>query len=232
MVQHYPMAVRLQGKECLVVGGGTVAYRKVASLLACGAYVRVVSPVIEVEMQSLVTQGVIQHQAKEVEEEDLSGVFLVIGATDQREVNRQVSEWAVARNLLVNIVDQPEDCNFIVPAVHRVGSLTLTVNTDGKSPALAARVRRELAEHYPYAYAVALEWLGEIRVYLLTHLADGALRRQILLGVVEGEWLIHLQAGNGEMALQWLVEHFPVYGDGESLWTRLHTIWDEMRDGF
>lgn len=230
MVQHYPIAVRLQGRDCLVVGGGTVACRKVAALLACEARVRVVSPELDAELQAWVESGEVLHQAKEIEEGDLSGAFLVIGATDQREVNRRVSEWAFARNLLVNIVDQPEDCNFIVPAVHRAGSLTLTVHTDGKSPALAAKVKRELAERYPAAYAVALEWLGETRAYLLTHVADGARRRQIQLEMVEGEWLSYLLAGDGERALRWLMEHFPDVGDG--LWRgRLQAIWKEMRDG-
>lgn len=231
MMQHYPIAVCLQGKECVVVGGGAVANRKVEALLACGACVRVVSPVLGLELQGLVVQGKIQHQEKNVDEADLRGAFLVIGATDQREVNRQVGMWASAQNVLVNIVDQPEDCNFIVPAVHRAGSLTLTVSTDGKSPALAARIKRELAEQYSDSYAMALDWLGEIRAHLMAHLTDRALRRQMLLEVVEGEWLVDLQAGEGEKALQWLKEHVQEIGDEELLWTRLHTIWEERRDG-
>lgn len=231
MGQYYPIALRLTGKECLVVGGGEVAFRKAEGLLECGARVRVVSPVLCTELQRLAEDGRVQHCGRDVEEEDLAGAFLIIGATDQREVNRRVGEWAAARQQLVNIVDQPGDCNFILPAVHRVGALTLTVNTDGKSPALAAKIRRELAERYTGAYAVALEWLGEIRFYLLAHLREGAKRREILLRMAGGEWLILLQAGDGEGALRWLAEHLPEVGDAELLWTRLQRVWEEMRDG-
>lgn len=167
-MQTYPVFVLITGKPCLVVGGGSVAERKVQDLLQAGARVTVVSPVLTPALAAQAGTGEIRHLQGDFQEELVAGMALVIGATDDMEVNARVSAAAQARGIWVNIVDQPDLCTFIVPAQVRRGDLTLAISTGGASPALARRIREELEDHFGPEYGPYLALMQAVRSQVLT----------------------------------------------------------------
>lgn len=164
---YYALSLNLTGRKCLVVGGGRVAERKVKSLLECNAKVTVVSPEATDILKELAQAGKIGYEAREYCEDDLEQVFVAISATDSQELNRKVAQDCFARNIPINVVDDPEYCSFIVPAVVRRGDLTISISTGGKSPALAKKIRQELEQQYGNEYAILLEYLGRARELVL-----------------------------------------------------------------
>jgi precorrin-2 dehydrogenase/sirohydrochlorin ferrochelatase len=141
---YYPVALDLNGKSVLVVGGGNVAERKVESLLAYNALIHIISRDLTYKLQSLVESGKIHRIDESFTEKHLEGILMVVAATDNKELNHRVSECAVKKGLLINAVDQPADCNFFFPSVVKKGDLSIAISTSGKSPALAKRIREEL----------------------------------------------------------------------------------------
>jgi precorrin-2 dehydrogenase/sirohydrochlorin ferrochelatase len=177
MPGYYPMFVDLQGKRCLVVGGGDIATRKVQGLLDADARVVVVSPTLCQALATLVAQGVIAHQPRPFRADDVLGCTLVIGATDQSEVNMAVSKAARAHDVWVNVVDTPESCDFIAPAIVRRGALQIAISTGGHSPTLAKRIRMQLEEVYGPEYGKLLEKLGRERGRIRQLIRDPGLRK-------------------------------------------------------
>jgi len=175
-----PMFVKLQGRECLVVGGGMIAESKVQSLLAAGARVRLVAPRVTTALAEHARLSSITWVAREFEVADLAGVFLVIAATNNDEVNELVFRQADRRNVLCNAVDQPPRCHFYFPAVVRRGHLQIAVSTSGLSPALAQRIRKDLEHQFGAEYEEWLERLGRVREWLMRKDRDPE-RRKLLL---------------------------------------------------
>jgi precorrin-2 dehydrogenase/sirohydrochlorin ferrochelatase len=167
MSRFYPILVDLQGKKALVVGGGKVAQRKIESLLEYGVSVHVIARELTAELEQLRSRKRIELLGGEFSEAHLEGVFLVIAATDDALLNRRVSQEAQKRGLLVNAVDQPADCNFIVPSVLSRGDLLIAVSTSGKSPAFARKVRLELDQHFGKEYGFFLNLMGNLRKEIL-----------------------------------------------------------------
>lgn len=163
----YPVNLDIGGKLCLVVGGGPVAARKVRGLLAAGARVRVISPVLHARLEALLAQEGIEWQRKPFAAEDVEGAFLVFAATDQPEVQAAVLEAARSLNLLVNMADNPADCDFQVPAVLRRGDLSISIATNGTTPAVAALVRRQLETMIGEEYGVLTTLVGALREEIL-----------------------------------------------------------------
>ncbi len=167
----YPITlVHLHRVRCLVIGGGKVAARKVAGLLATGAQVVVLSPVLCERLEILATRGDIEVMRRDYCSGDLEETFLVIAATDDPSVNHQVWEEAQARGVLINVVDDPAHCTFIAPAVVRQGPLTLAISTGGRCPALARHLREQLEQEFDPAYGRFVELLGELRERTITAL--------------------------------------------------------------
>jgi precorrin-2 dehydrogenase len=154
----YPVNLDISGALCLIIGGGGVASRKVDSLLPCDAEIRVISPEVCARIASLAKAGVLEWQQRDYNRGDLDGAKLVFAATDNPEIQEQIVTEAGAAEVLVNVIDMPEACTFQVPASFRQGGLLLTVATGGGSPALAARIRRDLEASYgpEYGQLVAL----------------------------------------------------------------------------
>ncbi|TLM99451.1 bifunctional precorrin-2 dehydrogenase/sirohydrochlorin ferrochelatase, partial [bacterium] len=144
MSNLYPVCLDLRRKKCLVAGGGKVAERKIRALLDCGAEVYVVSPQLTTELAGMARTGEIVHIERNYTTTDLENAFLVISATDDEKTNRRVAGDCLERNILINVVDDPANCNFIVPAVFRQGALSISVSTEGKSPMLARKIREDL----------------------------------------------------------------------------------------
>jgi len=167
-MRYYPVSLDIKNRKCLVVGGGSVGTRKVKTLLECGAKVTVVSPGVSGQLLELANNGLIVLEKRPYREADLDGMFLVIGTTDDEELNRQISIDAEKLNMLCNIADSPEVCNFILPSIVNRGDLTISISTSGKSPALAKKLRIELEEKFGNEYAEFLRLMGAIRKKLLS----------------------------------------------------------------
>ncbi|MEW6066577.1 MAG: precorrin-2 dehydrogenase/sirohydrochlorin ferrochelatase family protein [Bacillota bacterium] len=189
MENLYPIYLKLAGQLCLVVGGGKVAERKVGSLLECGARVRLVSPAVTSQIEEWANQGKLELRQRQYQTGDLEGAFLVFAATNQEEVNRRVSEECLSRNLAVNVVDDPPRCNFFVPSVIRRGKLSIAISTSGASPALAAKIRRQLERQFGPEYEEFMEILADLRRQVLAGEADIQQRKQIFSHLVESDIL-------------------------------------------
>ncbi len=158
-----PVFLNVRQRDCLVVGGGGVAARKSAMLHAAGARVVVVAPELAPEIAERVQAGVYQHRARHFEPSDLDGMALAIAATDDEAVNREVSELARARNLPVNVVDNPPLCSFIVPSMVDRSPVQIAVSTGGASPVLARLVRTRLESQIPAGFGKLGALLNEFR---------------------------------------------------------------------
>src|SRR5438270_8996957 len=160
----YIACLRLKGRRCVVVGGGPIGLEKVEGLLACDGEVTLVAPEAVDELRELAEEGSIRWKRREYAgPQDLEGVFIVIASTDSTDVNIRIYEDAERRAMLVNIVDVPPLCNFILPAIVRTGPLAIAISTAGASPALAKRIKREIAEKYGEPYARLAEMLNDAR---------------------------------------------------------------------
>jgi precorrin-2 dehydrogenase/sirohydrochlorin ferrochelatase len=167
MQKYYPINVDVRGRDCLVVGGGAVGARKVSTLLECGAHVTVISPETVPDVDRLFEAGKIDLKRRGFSPADLEGRFLVIGATDDVTLNRQISAEAEKRKMLCNIADFPEGCNFILPAVVRRGDLLIAISTSGNSPAFARTLRKQIESGYGPEYGRFLDLMGALRARLL-----------------------------------------------------------------
>ena len=166
-MSFYPICLDLEGKACVVVGGGRVAERKVVGLISCSAKVSVISPELTEELVSLHNADIIKWINREYRPGDLEKAFLVIAATDDVGTQKQVFEEAAALDLLLNVADVPQRCNFILPATVRQGDLMISISTAGKSPALARKLRMELEKRFGVEYRVLVNILGAIRSEIL-----------------------------------------------------------------
>jgi precorrin-2 dehydrogenase / sirohydrochlorin ferrochelatase len=167
-MRYYPVNLDIRNRKCLVVGGGDVGTRKVMTLLDCGAKVVVVSPDVNEKIEELSNKGLIKLQRRGFKPTDLDKMFLVIGATDNPELNRQIHNEAEGLGMLCNIADRPEVCNFILPAIVNRGDLIIAISTSGKSPAFAKKMRKDLEKKFGTEYAEFLTLMGGIRNKLLS----------------------------------------------------------------
>ena len=193
---YYPVSLNIRGKKCVVIGGGKVALRKVKALLENGAEVQVISLSLCPELSELGRTKAIKVLLKEYEPTDIRDVFLVIAATDKNSTNQKVATEARRQKILVNVVDTPEQSDFIVPSGLRRGNLTIAVSTNGVSPALARKVRTRLEQSFGEEYTSLTSLIKEVRSELkekgITISDDGwqrALDLDLLLGLLQnGQW--------------------------------------------
>jgi len=163
-VIYYPVFLNVKGKKCIVVGGGEVALRKTEVLLEHGAKVEVVSPELCPELAELGQSGEINTVSREYKAGDLKNAFVAIAATDNGEINRRVVAEARKMAVLVNVVDDAENSDFIAPSYLRRGDVAIAISTSGKSPALARKIRSRLEEELGDEYALLADLIGEVRV--------------------------------------------------------------------
>jgi len=168
IMSYYPIFVELEGKTALVVGGGSVARRKVETLLEHGASINIISRELTDKLKELIEGGKIRKIGEDFKDEHLDGVFAVFAATDDKQLNHKISESAQKRGLFVNAVDQPADCNFIVPSIVKRGDLSIAISTSGKSPALAKKIRKELETQFGSEYETFLILMGRLREEILS----------------------------------------------------------------
>jgi len=198
MPGYYLMALDVEGKKCVVAGGGKVAARKALRLLEAGAQVVMVSVEFEGEILNLPD---VHLKRKEYETDDLEGALLVIAATGDPEVNAKISRDARARGILVNVADEPKLSDFTVPAVMRRGNLLIGVSTSGASPAVASSIKEELEKQFGEQYGVYLEVIGELRSRVISEFPPGEKRREILRALARPEHMVTLKE-KGEEAFR------------------------------
>jgi siroheme synthase-like protein len=162
-IPFYIACLKLEGRKCLVIGGGDIGLEKVEGLLACNGEVTLVAPDAIEPLRELAAEGSIRWERRTYEPSDLEGSFMAIAATNDTDVNIRVYEEAEQRAMLVNVVDVPPLCNFILPAIIRTGPLAIAISTAGASPALAKRIRNQIAEEYGEPYARLAIMLNEVR---------------------------------------------------------------------
>jgi len=202
MSRFYPILVDLQGKKALVVGGGKVAQRKIETLLEHGATVQVVAKELTASLEELRRAGRIEFLGEEFSETFVDGVFVVFAATDDAPLNRRISRTAQQRSLLVNAVDQPADCNFIVPSVLSRGDLLIAVSTSGKSPAFARKVRVELERSFGEEYGLFLNLMGNLRKEILRLGLSQEENKSAFEDLVTSDLLTAIREKNWDLASQ------------------------------
>lgn len=191
----YPVNLRMAGRECLVLGGGTVAERKAVDLLAVGASVTVLSPRISPCLINLAAASRLTYLPGVYQPGAIGNYFIVICATDSSEVNREAAIEAKGKGALVNVVDAPELCDFTVPSHFTRGDLLITVSTGGSSPALAKRLREKLEETFGTEYGVYLDIVSRIRSEMKKNLATADARGDFWREALTDEVLALLKAG-------------------------------------
>src|SRR3712207_27546 len=184
----YIACLKLTGRRCVVVGGGEIGLEKVEGLLACDGRVVLIEPEAVPELQHLAAEGSIEWVRRPYAGvQDLEGTFIAIAATDDTDTNIRVYDDAETRAMLVNVVDVPPLCNFILPAILRTGPLAIAISTAGASPALAKRIKRQIAEEYGEPYARLAVLLNEARGWAKGTLPTYQDRKAFFEGIVNGD---------------------------------------------
>jgi len=210
-MRYYPVSLDILNRKCLVVGGGSVGTRKVLTLLDCGAIVTVVSPDINEKLLELAGNGSITWKKRSYLTSDLDTIFLVIGASDDEELNRQISADAEKLNMLCNIADRPDVCNFILPSIVNRGDLVISISTSGKSPAFAKKLRKELEKQFGVEYIEFLRLMGAIREKLLSEKHEPEAHKHIFERLISSD-LVEMIKNNRKEDIDSLL--FNILGQG------------------
>ena len=200
MSEYYPILFKLEGKPCIVIGGGWETGQRVLNLAATGARVTLISRAAPAEVQPLVQEGRVRWEARDYQPGDLAGAFLVIACPEDRSLNREIWAEAEARGIAVNAIDDSPHCNFIFPAVLRRGHIVVAVSSSGKSPALAARIRDRIAREFGSEYGEFAGLLGELRAEMIQRFPDFEQRKAVWYRLVDSGAIEHLKAGDSEAA--------------------------------
>ncbi|MBK5931679.1 siroheme synthase CysG [Halochromatium salexigens] len=185
-MEHLPIFLDIKAKPCLVVGGGPIALRKLENLKRAGAQIHVVAPTLTSEFRARVDETEIRYHARCFQEGDIEGMRLVIAATDDRDVNRQISALANARGIPVNVADQPEDCTFIMPSIIDRSPVVVAVSTGSASPVLARMIRARLESLVPAGYGRLAELCADYRDKVKARFEQQRDRRRFWDRVLQG----------------------------------------------
>jgi len=177
---YYPLFLDITGKECLIIGGGTVAERKAAMLLKFDASVRVISPKATKKLIRLADTGRIDLILRKYRSGDHKNAAIIFACTDDRETNRLVRENAATQRIPVNVVDKPEECDFIVPSIIKKGDATIAISTSGRVPMASKKIRQAIEKIITKDYITYIRITGAIRQYLLKNVPDRTVRRDIM----------------------------------------------------
>lgn len=191
---YFPFMIDIKDKNCLVVGGGTIAFHKVKVLVDFGVHIRVVAAEICRELQALADRYIEEKQQdkleleivqREFQDSDVEGMDFVVAATDDELLNCHISDLCRQKNILINAVDMKEACSFIFPAIIREEDLLIAVSTGGQSPAAAAYVKKQIRNTIPEYYGNMVETLGEYREYILKHVHTAKERKRVFNRLLE-----------------------------------------------
>jgi precorrin-2 dehydrogenase/sirohydrochlorin ferrochelatase len=220
-MRYYPIYLDIKDRDCLVVGGGSVGTRKVETLLECGAKVMVVSIEAAEKLKKLSNSGRIQLKERAFQTADLDGMFLVIGATDDEDLNFKIHAEAERRGVLCNIADRPEACNFILPSIVNRGDLIIAISTSGKSPAFAKELRKHLEAQFGDEYAEFLNLMGAIRKKLLSEDHEPEAHKHLFEQLIERDLVQMLKNADTDNINALLLD---VLGEGYEFKTLIRNI--------
>ena len=192
-MKYYPLFLDITDRRCVVVGGGEVAERKAGRLLDFGASVAVVGRTLTPGLETMKKEGRIDHIAADYDKAVIDNAFLVIGATDRDDVNAEISRDARGKGILVNIVDDPDKCDFVLPSLLRQGDLLIAISTGGKSPALAKKLREDMEQLFGTEYGTLLEVMGQLREKLVVKGRSSDENRRLFESVVHSDILKHIK---------------------------------------
>ncbi|NBI28792.1 precorrin-2 dehydrogenase/sirohydrochlorin ferrochelatase family protein [Chengkuizengella marina] len=195
MYDVMPIMINVKQKECLVVGGGKIAERKISSLMDAMANIKVISPKVTVQIKHWHNEGKLQIYKKNYDVSQIGKPFLIIAATDQSQVNLQVYEDAKKRNILVSIVDRPDYSDFIFPASFKRGKLQIAVSTSGASPIVARTIKKDLEKQYGDDYEIYLDFLGEFRSFVKKTIHDTKQRQALYKEIMDLDILRLIRIG-------------------------------------
>lgn len=184
-MRYYPILLDLKDKVCAVIGGGSVAQRKINALLKAGARVKVISPKLTKGIEKLKEKKKVVHRASTYTKDYLKDTFLAIAATNSQAINKQVALDAASCGILINVVDAPALSNFIVPSVIAKKDLIISISTSGKAPCLSKRIRKDLEKLLVPEYATFLSLLKEIRGTIKSRCLNAKQKALVLNGLVE-----------------------------------------------
>lgn len=227
MPNYYPIMLNVRGRTAIVVGGDRVAAEKAANLSASGANVTVLHPTFCEELHELARQGHITLLPKAYEPDDITGAFVVVvAATSDKQLVEQIWQATLESGQLLNVVDVPAYCNFILPSILRRDQLTIAVSTEGASPSLAKRIRQQLEKLFPPAYGIYLRVAGIVRAHIRQQGLSYEQRDQFFGDFFASPVLNYLIAGEKAEALaetRTLLQHYDIaVPDG--------TLENEMRE--
>ncbi len=195
-MKYYPVCLDITDKRCIVVGGGNVAERKAERLLDFGARVAVIGKNLTPRLETMKKEGRINHIDDDYAEAYINGAFLVIGATDRDDVNAKIFRDGRERGILVNIVDDPDKCDFILPSLLQQGDLLIAISTGGKSPALAKKLREDLEKIYGSEYQTLLKVMGNLREKLVMKGQSSDENKRLFESVVHSDILRYIKDKN------------------------------------
>lgn len=205
---YYPIFLTLSDKRVVVIGAGNVAQRKIKTLVEYGGQVVVISPQVTPAVQELADKGEIELHQRPYRKGDLAGAFMVVCATDNAQVNQQVYEEAEPTGVLLNMVDYPPYCNFIVPSIVKRGPLQIAISTGGAAPVVARTIRKELEGHYDEAWGEYVELLGRIRVLIKERVPGGELARKPIFEAIAGSNLFERLEQGESVTVESLFDEF------------------------
>jgi precorrin-2 dehydrogenase/sirohydrochlorin ferrochelatase len=197
---HYPVFLDLRERLCLIIGGNWMAEEKAHGLIAAGAVVTIVAPELTEGLQSLVDQGLLLHHPRDYQVGDLDGTFLVFSCAQPPHLAESIWREGMRRNLLINTVDDPPRCGFIMPSILRRGDLAVAISTAGKAPALAVRLRQWLETQIGEEHGRFLALAGTVRAALAQRWPDFATRKELWYRLVDSDVLDLLKRGEEEQA--------------------------------
>ncbi len=212
--KFYPLMLDIKNQLVAVVGGGEVASRKTRGLLKCGAKIRLISPDICQDMQSIISNTSVIYINRPYRYGDLSGACMAIAATSDPTCQKEIYKEAKELNILINVVDNPNLCNFIVPSSIQCGDLQIAISTHGQSPAIAKMIRKQLEKELLPSYAIMLELAGELR-YRTKQVYSGEQRTKILKKLADPRVLVWIENKDWARIKKWAIT---LMGEGESAW--------------
>jgi len=217
-MSFYPIFVQLEGKKVVVVGGGNVAHRKVLALLECGAAIYLAGRELTPELKQMVEKREFHFLGREFKDEYLNNAFMIIAATDDKDLNHQISTSAREKGVWVNAVDQPPDCDFIVPSILKRGDLQIAISTSGKSPALARKIRKGLEAQFGQEYETFLAMMGRLRKEILSLGLPQEENSRIFQKIVDADLLENFSDGSPQKMAEYLKNILPEQVNLKNLW--------------
>ncbi len=226
----YPVNLKLFDRLCVVVGGGNVAFRKIKSLITCGAAVRVVSPYVLADLKKIILGNQLEWFEREYVEGDLRGAFLAFAATSDPEVQQQVKEEAEKYKIILNSADDPVGSDFHVPAHFRRGEMLVTVSTSGSSPALSKQIREWLEQEIGQEYEAVVGFLAMVRDAVASGGTGSTLHKELFQNLLKIDIVKMIRDGNWFDLQMVLLQELPEDVDSVALIRRFLDAHDKKKE--